>query len=182
MGYPIDVGTISLYRGDTRTLPFDFYGAPPGWASGTDYAVGEVGSATYVANSTVTVQGKRYTCISAHTSGSTFEADLGAGKWSLDGDAVGAPSDLTAFGSEVTCSLRKKQDDVLVATVDTSASDLANGSLVMAITADNWNDMAGFRSLGFDIEVATPDRLSVTTLVVGMFEISKDYTYDSYGS
>lgn len=178
MAYPIDIGTIALYRGDTRTLPFAFYGAPDPWAPDTEYSTGEVGSAEYVENTTVTYQGSRYTCINAHTSGATFDAD----QWIVDPNAVGGPINLTAFGSVITSKLRKKQDDFVVVTVDTSESDLENGSLVMSITADDWNDMATYRTLGFDIEIATPDRSSVTTLVVGTLTIGKDYTYDSYGS
>lgn len=179
MAYPIDVGTIALYRGDTRSLPFEFHAAPALWAPGVDYVAGNVGSAEYLANSSATYLNQRYTCTIPHTSGATFDIS----KWTLDSSAVGPLSDLTAFGTVVTCEVRKKPDDASpITTLSTFASDLQNGVLEVFISADDWNKLATFKVLGFDVEVATVDRSSVTTLLSGMFEIAKDYTHDTYGS
>lgn len=178
MAFPVAVGETALYRGDSRSLAFELHEPPPVWAPATDYVAGVVGSQTYLAASTVTYAGTRYTCTTAHTSGDTFDKT----KWVADPKALGALMDLSGLGTVVTCMARKAPDGAELIELDTGETDLAGGTVRIAIAPADWDTLAPYTALGFDVQVATSDGTGVTTLIAGTFAVTKDFTYTGYGT
>lgn len=177
MAWPVLLDAIGLYRGDSRQLSFEFHSPPPAWAPNTAYVAGTVGSGTYVAGSTVTFGGQYYTCTTAHTSGATFDKTA----WTADGDAVGAGADLSGLGTLVAAAARQGPDKDVVLTLNTSASDLAAGVVAVTIAPGDWDPMAEYSQLSFDVEVSDAPRTMVTTVVRGSFVITQDFTHAAYG-
>lgn len=86
-----------LYRGDTGgPWVHKFNDNPLDWQPATAYTVGDLAhdsTEVYVAHTTVTRDGVSYTCKTAHTSGSTFDATL----WTKDVKALGPETDITGW-------------------------------------------------------------------------------------
>lgn len=181
MGWPVDVGTITLWRNDRWQRTWPFFEAPPIWESGHAYVVGVI-AGDYLANSTVRVQNEDgtwsyYTCIEAHTSGTSFDAT----KWEMDPEAKGPPIDLSSYGDSVAGQLRHsgKQDEAAVASLDLSLSDLAGGQITAKATQALWDaiDADGKLSFGFDIEIRDSGGRLPQTVIVGKISAKKDWTH-----
>lgn len=120
MAFPVVLSeAIELYRGDSRTIKFNFY----------------------------------------------------------SDDEQTVPVDLTAYGTVWTGNIRKKPDEVLLETLTIDASDAATGSFTVTLTPASWDELAGVKSMGWDVQVAAADGSSVTTLVAGRFQVTPDYTH-----
>lgn len=109
---------FALYRGDTRVWTNQFNESPPAWAPDTAYLAAAPAAPSYTALTTVTHGTDAaglpvaYTCITSHTSASTFDTT----KWVADLAALGPAIDLT--GWEFLSEYRKKPDDAVPLAVD----------------------------------------------------------------
>lgn len=173
MSLPVQLSDpIVFWRGDKRTLTFNFWGPPPAWVSGHSYVVGAVGSGTYLANSTVTYQGTRYTCLTANS-----DAVFDPTKWVADTKAVGPGVDLTSYGSVFTGQLRDKPGPggVLMASFVIDASNATTGQLLATIMPASWATVTGNNG-GFDVQADNSSGTATVTLVASKAKYQGDYT------
>lgn len=85
-----------LYRGDDYVWTHFLNDEPPDWEPATAYTVGDTThdpGEVYVAFTTCTYRGVRYTCSTAHTSGATFDATM----WTKDAEALGPETDISEY-------------------------------------------------------------------------------------
>lgn len=91
-------------------------------------------------------------------------------------DARTVPLDLTGYGSVATGQIRAKPGQPVLAPLDLSGSDLAGGHLVITFTPEWWVTYPAFLRGGFDVQIATEDASTVTTVLLGQLTVRADYT------
>lgn len=167
-----------LYRGDTYVFTHYFNDEPPDWQPSTAYTVGnlehEAGEA-YVAGTTCSHLGKTYTCTTAHTSGTAFDAT----KWTLDPLALGQASDFSDCTFLGQYRTDRTVDATLLASDTFDTTDAATGIVVRTLEADQCallvpaDGKSGSR-VYWDMQVTLSDDTTVKTLLWGRPKVEGD--------